>query len=307
MVSNYLFQMKINYLVIILALLNSCSKEADKIEEIINNENIIGTGFFEFNGLLDKKINVYYHNPASSNSNSPIVFVFHGGGRNAKDYRNAIIDKSNQYNFIAIVPEFSVDNFSGGDGYNLGNVYIDGDNPSSSTLNPEEEWAFSYIEPIFEFVKEKTTNNNSKYNIIGHSAGSQFAHRFTMFKQNANSDEVVASAAGWYTVPNENVSFPYGFNNSLLENIDYPKLFSQHILIQVGELDNNPNEGSLRRNEFADAQGINRYARAYYFFNQSKEKAAELNTLFNWEIYTNSGLDHNYIPALNKAADLLFN
>jgi hypothetical protein len=295
--------MKFKYLIIILIILNACSEVSVKMSDEINNENIVGTGFFEFN----EKLKVYYHNPTNSNENSPIIFIFHGGGRNAKDYRNAIIDKANQYNFIAIIPEFSDDNFAGGDGYNLGNVYIDGDNPSATTLNPEEEWAFSYVEPIFNFVKEKTKNINFKYNIIGHSAGSQFAHRFVMFTPNANFDKVVASAAGWYTVPNENISFPYGFKNSILENIDYSKLFSKAIYIQVGELDNNPNDGSLRRNTFADAQGINRFTRAYYFYNQSKEKAAQLNTIFNWKIETNVGLDHDFKPALNKASDLLFN
>tara|TARA_R110002126_G_scaffold129572_3_gene272474 strand:- start:2777 stop:3676 length:900 start_codon:yes stop_codon:yes gene_type:complete len=299
--------MKFKYLIIILIILNACSEVSVKMNDEINNENIVGTGFFEFNEKLNKKLKVYYHNPTNSNENSTIIFIFHGGGRNAKDYRNAIIDKANHYNFIAIIPEFSDDNFSGGDGYNLGNVYIDGDNPSATTLNPEEEWAFSYVEPIFDFVKEKTKNINLKYNIIGHSAGSQFAHRFVMFTPNANFDKVVASAAGWYTVPNENISFPYGFKNSILENIDYSKLFSKAIYIQVGELDNNPNDGSLRRNTFADAQGINRFTRAYYFYNQSKEKAAQLNTIFNWKIETNVGLDHNFKPALNKASDLLFN
>ena len=72
-----------------------------------------------------------------------------------------MISKANQYNFIVIVPEFSNTNFSGGDTYNLENVFIDGDNPSASTLNPEEAWTFSVIEPLIDYIKQNLNNNSS--------------------------------------------------------------------------------------------------------------------------------------------------
>ena len=285
----------------------SCSTSS--IDDVIDSTEVVGTGLIKFTeteSTSSKIINIYYHVPLNSNNDSKIVFVFHGGGRNAKDYRNAILADANKYNFIAIVPEFSNANFSGGDGYNLGNVFKDGDNPTAATLNSENEWAFSLITPIFNFMKEKLKNTTEKYHLIGHSAGAQFAHRLIYFKPNEPYDKVVVSASGWYTVPDFIIDFPYGFQKSPLMNIDLNNLFASTVFIQVGELDNNPNDGSLRRNEFADKQGFHRFSRAYHFFEESKKLANSKNIPFNWQIETNLGLDHNYIPALNRATDLLF-
>lgn len=290
----------------------SCSESNLEIENGITNPSskIEATGFIEFNGyapLADKTIKLFFHVPKGVSKNTPIVFVFHGNGRNAKDYRDAIISKANEFNFIAIAPEFSIINFPTGDSYNLGNIFVDGDNPSPETLLSEEKWTFSIIEPIFDFVKEKTANTSEKYNIIGHSAGAQFALRFAMFKPTARCSKIVASASGWYTVPDFSVNFPYGFKESPLETINLSNLFFKEIYLQVGELDNNQNEGGLRRNQFADAQGNNRYARAYSFYNNAKNLAKNNTIPFTWKIQTNKGLNHDFKPALEKAADLLFN
>lgn len=288
----------------------ACSN-SEPLELIEDDVNFLEeTGFIEFleqESTSKKNLKIFYHIPEKSNNNSPIVFVFHGGGRNAKDYRDAMIAKSNEYNFIIVVPEFSNVNFPGGDGYNLGNVFVDGDNPSTGSLNTENEWAFSLIEPVFAFFKEKTGNTSQKYHIIGHSAGAQFLHRFAMFKPDASFDKAIISAAGWYTVPNLNIDFPYGLQKSPLESINLSTFLSKNIKIIVGELDNNPNAGGLRRNSFADAQGINRFQRAYHFFNESKEFASKNNTTFNWNIQTNFGLNHDFRAALQIASDLLFN
>ena len=80
-------------------------------------------------------------------------------------------------------------------------MYVDGDNPTTNTLNNENEWSFSIIEPLFDSVKSSLSLENDKYNMFGFSAGAQFVHRFIQFKPNARFDKVVAGAAGWYTVP----------------------------------------------------------------------------------------------------------
>ena len=293
-------------------LFNSCSGDLNELanEPEILNANTTGSGFFEYADYVpfgNKVIKTYYYIPKNVTSTAQIVFIFHGNGRNAKDYRDAAIEKANQYNFIVIVPEFSTVNFPGGDAYNLGNVFLDGDNPSSASLLLEENWTFSIIEPIFDFIIEKTVNTSTNYKIIGHSAGGQFAHRFALFKPNARYTKVVASASGWYTVPDFLVTFPYGFKKSPLDNVNLAKIFSKHIYIQVGELDNSASASGLRRNQFADIQGDNRYDRAYYFYNTSKDLAVTNNVTFNWKIQTNTGLTHDFRPAIQKAADLLFN
>ena len=142
--------------------------------------SITGTGLFSFNlsqFSINAVMDVYYHIPDGIGPQTPILMVLHGGSRNADDYRDAFIEKSNSLGFIVVAPEFSQASFPGGDSYNLGNIFIDGDNPTSETLNPEYEWSFSILDPLFSHVKDLTNNTSQTYDVFGNSAGGQVAHR----------------------------------------------------------------------------------------------------------------------------------
>lgn len=304
--------LKITLLIFFASFLFHCSGD----DSATGNDNPIidnlsqGVGMFEFaydpTGF-NKTLKVYYYIPENKTAETPILFVFHGAGRNARDYRNAMQSKSDQFGFIVITPEFSIQNFPSGDQYNLGNVFVDGDNPSPSTLNSEREWTYSIIEPLFDYVKIQINNSNATYDVFGHSAGAQFAHRLLMFKPNARVNKAVISASGWYTFPNTSIDFPYGFKDSPLENLNLSSMFSKQIYVQVGANDNNPNESGLRRNEMADAQGTNRKDRAINFY-QFSEQLAQTNSLnFNWNFDIIENTDHNYIPASQNGADLIYN
>ena len=300
-------------ILIIISVFYSCSSKNDGF---INSNNFTdlnsqskGSGTFPFvyNSDTNKTLDVYCHIPTNSDSSTPIVFLFHGNNRNANDYRNSLVAKANLYGFILIVPEFTTTQFPGGDGYNLGNVFTDGDNPSVSSLNNESEWAFSVIEPLFNYTKQNLNNQTSKYHIIGHSAGAQFAHRFLFFKPLAKIDKMVASAAGWYTTLDLETNFPYGLNASPLEDINFSLLFSKQLTILVGSNDNDPNSSALRHNSVVDLQGLNRLDRATSFYNNAQSKAADLSVNFEWDFVINSNEDHNYLIAVSKAADIIFN
>ena len=290
-------------------IMTSCSDESDVITNnpVILDEFTTGPGFFEYSSFNNKVMRVFYHIPSNANTNTQILFVFHGNGRNAKDYRDAMVSKANQYGCIVMTPEFSQSNFPGGDAYNLGNVFIDGDNPSPDTLNSEAEWAFSVIEPLFDFIKQSLNNSTSKYHIFGHSAGGQFAHRLVMFKSSGRFDKIVASASGWYTDIDVSIAFPYGLRESPLGISSLSSLFEKSLMIQVGNLDNDPNAAGLRHNEYADAQGLNRFDRAQHFFNKASGLSSSIGGEFHWELHINQGADHNYEIASQYAADLIFN
>ncbi|TYP97417.1 hypothetical protein C7447_104103 [Tenacibaculum adriaticum] len=289
----------------------SCSKDEqptpDPQPTPINLAKGSGTFNYDYESTsLNKTLGVYYYIPENITPTTPIVFVFHGTQRNAGEYRDAMIAKADEFGFIAIVPEFSTQDFPGGDGYNLGNVFIDGDNPTEDSLNQEEEWAFSIIEPLFDYTKTQVNNTNSTYDVFGHSAGGQFSHRFAMFKPNARFNKMVSSSSGWFTFPDASIRFPYGFDLSPLKSISLSNLFSKQIYVQVGENDDDPNAASLRHNDYADAQGLNRKERAINFFQFSQNLSQENNTSFNWNFEIVTGMDHDYIEAAENAADILF-
>ena len=90
-----------------------------------------------------------------------------------------------------------------------------------------------------------------------------------MFKPTAQIDKIIVSAPGWYTTTDYNTAFPYGFSNSILENIVLDDLFDKKLTLLIGDLDNDPDSGGLRHNQFADAQGLHRLERAQYFYNKA--------------------------------------
>lgn len=293
----------VRYLILALSIcIFSCSDD-----DYTNPPPSAGSGMFNYvHASTGMDMRVFYYTPQSVSTNTPIVFSFHGANRNAEDYRDAMINQAENYNFIVVAPEFSTANFSGGDGYNLGNVFIDGDNPSSSTLNAENEWAFSVIEPIFNEAKVLLNNSSSNFHVFGHSAGGQFAHRMLMFLPELPIQKMVISAPGWYTFPNNNVGFPYGIANSPLENNSLNSFFSTEIYVQVGDEDDNPNAAGLRRNAFADAQGLHRKERAINYFEFCQEMAAEQDSFFNWEFSVIPNVGHDFTEASINAAILLF-
>ena len=284
----------------------------DKNEGLINDSNFnlqIGSGSFTFDQYQpfnNKPIEVFYHIPENANQSSPILISLHGMNRNGENHRNSLIDKSNQHRFILVVPEFSEDYFSGGDGYNLGNIFIDGDNPSSETLNPNDEWTFSVLDPLFIYFKNLVINYSNNYNLIGFSAGGQLAHRSFIFNNSIYCQQTISMSSGWYTTIDENQNFPYGLNESPFNSNNIASLFSRNLTILIGQNDNDPNAPNLRRNSIVDLQGNNRFDRAEYFYTSAENLANEKNYIFNWQKFVVPNAAHDLSPIANFAVDLLY-
>ena len=269
-----------------------------------------GTGRFTYfppGSLANKPVIVHYHIPEGDLQNMPILFSFHGANRNADDYRDYWVEAANQNNTMIFAPEFSSTFYPGlGDDYLMGSVFVDGDNPSTDTRNPKSEWTFSVIEPLFDFIKTEISGNQSSYNAWGHSGGAQFLHRFLFFIPNNRVLKAICANAGWYTVPQEDINFPYGIAESGLTNDQLIAAFQKELILHLGENDNDPNASNLRRNQTVDdQQGLHRLARGNYFFSTSNSKAIELNTPFEWEKITVPTIDHNAQAMANEAIQYL--
>ena len=267
---------------------NNVTEKNEVVSQIQDNSlkpNSTGVLTFTPTGVLsDKSINVYYHLPQGDLTNLPILFSFHGGSRNADDYRDDWIQMANANNFMVFAPEFNSADFPSGDMYNLANIFQDGDNPSTDTFNSSDNWTFSIIDQLFDFIKTEIGGHQSNYNAWGHSAGAQFLHRFVFYLPDSKLNIAVCSNAGWYTVPESAIVFPYGLLESQLSNSNLISAFSKKLYVHLGDADTDPNSSSLRHNDIVDEQqGLNRLVRGRYFFETSKEKAESLNAAFNWE------------------------
>jgi len=176
----------------------------------------------------------------------------------------------------------------------MSNIFDDGDNPSPETFNNESEWTFSTLDPLFDYVKVAASNTQETYSAWGHSGGAQFLHRFVTYLPNSNLDIAVCSNAGWYTVPETAVSFPYGVDNGQLSTGNLTTAFLRKLIVHIGQNDNDPNSAGLRHNAVVDAQqGVHRLERARYYFNTSQATALNMGLTYNWEKHELPNVGHN--------------
>ena len=283
----------------ILLIFSSCAVSGAQV-----SDPMVGPGSFVFEPLEGKPVRLHFYVPLTATEESPVVIVMHGLSRNADDYRDRWTSSARRYGLIVVAPEFSAEVFAGSRRYNLGNVFRDGENPRRSELNDEVEWTFSAIEPIFDEIKRRTGNTGDRYYIFGHSAGGQFVHRLLLFKPSGRYAALVAANAGWYTVPDASVRFPYGLGSTPVA--ESGAFFGQRLIVMVGTDDNDPNAANLRHSAPAERQGRHRYARAHHFFDRSQAKADGAGVEFAWEIVDIVGVGHSGSQMLRHAADYLF-
>lgn len=275
----------------------------------ILNPNTTGSFIFTPDSPLHNKlIEVFYHIPDGDITTMPVLLSFHGATRNANEYRDYWVSMANNNGFMVFAPEFSETYYSGGDGYQLANIFDDGDNPSLSSFNNQNEWTFSVLDPLFEYIKLALSGTQDKYNAWGHSGGAQFLHRYVTYMPDSKLDVAICSNAGWYTVPENTVSFPYGILNGQLSNTNLTSAFSKKLIIHLGQNDTNPNSAGLRHNTTVDnQQGTYRLARGRYFFNTAQTTSQSMSAFFNWELHEVSGIGHDAQSMANDALQYLLN
>lgn len=259
-----------------------------------------GQGRFEFK-REGKTIPVWYYLPADAKPDTPVLVVMHGVNRDADRYRNEWTPHAQKYGFILVAPEFSKTEFPGDDGYNFGGT-VDGQGHAL----PQEKWAFSFIEPIFDAVKAATGNRSAKYNLYGHSAGAQFVHRYLYFVPDARVANVVAANAGWWTLPDETVGFPYGLRGSVVTSAALKTMLQRPLVVLLGTADTDPNAANLRQTPEARAQGPFRLARGNYFFSYGQRQAAAMGVPLGWTLATAPGIGHSDAGMAAFAVEWLF-
>ena len=233
-------------------------------------------------------IRVYASRPAGLAADRPVVFVMHGVNRNADDYRDQWHELAMKHDFLLIVPEFSQEKFPGSNGYNLGYLEDSEGNP-----RPRHAWSYSAIEPLFDDARRRFRMKTARYALYGHSAGSQFVHRFIFHVPSARVSQIVSANAGWYMMPDYQVAYPYGLAGSVITPEMLSRALSLPVTILLGELDNDPDHPNLRRAPEAMAQGAFRLARGQEFFRQAAAYAERAGVPFKWKLEIVPGADHN--------------
>jgi pimeloyl-ACP methyl ester carboxylesterase len=286
-----------------LFLLVSINLSAQKVSIEIK-KGVVGKQAFYFDngGKLKSPLKVYYFSPKANIDSLPIVILMHGAHRDASAYIDGLVDAATVFNCVIVAPEFDKDTYPETDMYNLGNVY----SKKGHKFNAKEEWTFELIEPLFDEVVKQIKSTNKGYYMYGHSAGGQFVTRFLMFEPENRIIRAAAANPGWYTLPSNDVDFPYGLKKSNVPSSNIPAMYSKKLFLLLGTADIIRENVDFNSSAQADAQGKNRFERGQFFFKMAKDNAIDLKTPFRWTEVFVPGIGHNNEGMSKFALSLFF-
>jgi len=196
--------------------------------------------------------------------------------------------------------QFSEEDFPE-DAYQRGNVK----NGAGAFVSPDS-MTYPIISDVFHFFLEHSSSQATKYNIYGHSAGSQFVHRYLLFNNTSEGNLAVAANAGWYTFPNDAIDYPYGIGDSEDDiGVDVEAYYGKRLIVLLGEADTLRTE-NLNTSSKADAQGRMRLERGNAFFEFCKADTESRGVSFRWERVYVAGVGHSDAKMAPTAARLLY-
>jgi hypothetical protein len=255
----------------------------------------------EFDGWAGPTIPVSVYVPEGVADDTPIVIVMHGASRDLSRYYADWRAAAAEHGFIVAVPYFSKEDFFGSARYNLGHVF----DPDTKEQRPRELWTFSAIEPLFDAIVAEVGGKQAQYTLFGHSAGSQFLHRFLFYVPDARVSRAIAANAGWYTMPEFGVQYPYGLGGSGVREEVLESYFARDLIVLLGDADTDRSDEDLRKTPEAELQGRHRFERGHTFYRVARARAEDLGVEFNWRLQEVPGATHSNAEMTPAAALLV--
>lgn len=259
-----------------------------------------GRGMFVFAGWAGPALRVFYQLPDVVTATTPVLIVLHGVERNADEYRDSWARQARSRGFIVIAPEYGAAEFPGAEEYSSGGFLA----PDGAT-RPRQQWSFAAIEPLFEEVKARTGSEVPRYLLYGHSGGAQFVHRFVLMMPEARYQRAIAANAGWYTMPDFEIDFPYGLRGAPVTREDLARELQRPLWILLGARDTNPDAPNLRHAPEAERQGPHRLARGDNFYAAARRAAEALGVRCAWQRRYVPDVGHDNEGMLAAAVNLV--
>ena len=302
---------------------------APKIESDLGFEPKVlspGAGLFEIaggRGRINDRIKVHYYLPGGLQSDSRVLLIVPGAGRNSYEYRNEWLEVARKKNILIAALGYPEDKYDfaayhmGGVMKNLtienlpadisGVIRLNDDDIKFDTNTDKKDWLFGDFDRLFVLLRTMTGLTNDRYDIFGHSAGAQILHRPALFHPKSHADTIVAANAGFYTLPDFTRPPPTGLDGTGITKAGLVDAFTTNLTLLLGENDDSEDAGGiLLRTPTIDEQGQGRLSRGRYFYKTGQEQAAVLDAPFHWRLETVPGVGHNFRAMSRAAHDILY-
>ena len=261
--------------------------KADSVIVLVLISGVVQKYLYTNTAYSQYSVPVWVVLPTNYSASSKFIMTMCGINRDASTIVTYWVPFANANNYIAAAPEFGTTNWSS-DAYILGNMFTG--SSGTGSLNPSAKWSFNIVEKIHQELDSLCGLSDSTYELWGHSAGGQFVHRLAFFLPDPLIKRYIAGNSGWYTCPDLSTAFPWGAQNSQLNltKTDLTAFSNRNLIIMRGTADT-VRDAALNTDPLSDAQGLNRYTRAAYFYNSGKTANANL----KWKMIDVAGVGHD--------------
>ncbi len=261
--------------------------QVDSVVVLALISGVVQKYLFTNKALSSYSVPVWVVLPTKYSASSKFITAMCGINRDASGIATYWVPFANANNYVIAAPEFNSTEWSS-DAYILGNMFTG--SSGSGTLNPKTKWSFTIVEEIHRELYTACGLTDSTYELWGHSAGGQFVHRLAFFLPDILISRYIAGNSGWYSCPDLSVAFPWGAQQKLLglTTDDLLAFSRQNLVIMRGTADTT-RDSALNTDPNSDAQGLNRYTRAGYFYNSG----SLINTSLKWKLIDVPNVAHD--------------
>lgn len=236
----------------------------------------------------DQPLTLYSARPCAWNSDTPVLFVHHGVGRNGKDYRDYWLPLVDEAGVVVIAIEFSEASFPEYLWYHFGNLHRE-----DGMANPREQWTYGIDERLFLALREQGVTTRQRYGVFGHSAGGQFVHRMISFGFRDRIALAISANAGTYAMPDLQTPWPFGLGETGLDEDSLRALVEFRITVMAGTRDVDTTGRFFPKGPRSMRQGATRYERAHNYVRAGHAAAEALQARCTWTVIDVPDVGHD--------------
>ena len=236
----------------------------------------------------DRRLPLHSACPRRYDTETPVLIVHHGVGRNGRDYRDYWLRLVDEAGILAIAIEFTEEAFPDYLWYHFGNLYDEKGAP-----NPREQWTYGIDGRLFDALRDQGLTRRRRYGLFGHSAGGQFVHRMLSFGFRDRVAVAVSANAGTYAMPDLEIAWPFGLGATELDANRLRALLEFPITVMTGTHDTKTTGRYFPKGPRSMRQGATRHERAHNYVRAGHEAAETLGTRCAWTVLNVPDVGHD--------------